>query len=44
MEICEATTGSQTPGYSSLKTPRKFTLQKKTCRSSYHYQRIGKLC
>lgn len=28
-EICEATTGSQTPGHLSLKTPRKETLRKK---------------
>lgn len=28
-EICEASTGSQTPGYLSLKTPRKETLRKK---------------
>jgi len=28
-EICEATTGSQTPGYLSMKTPRKETLRKK---------------
>jgi len=29
MEICESTTGSQTPGHLSLKTPRKETLRKK---------------
>lgn len=28
-DICESTTGSQTPGYLSLKTPRKETLRKK---------------